>query len=655
MSNLTNSSITQISIKRLSGKAMTNGNDTIGQEPFGSFIQQVNSTIFATPLPNNPSQNQSIIQSASGQPEGNGSVIFAEFDLVPIGTQYQNSSGVDSVSSLAEQLVFGADIGDIDTGNTLTYHAYALQLTSNFEDSASVAGFGGRAATTVSLGNDPFSNGFISTGSNQFQLVPEYVSTLTDGNPYKPIVLDYQGISITTNDAISYYLDTAAGILFIQNPTSVALANEAGNPQKVRAFLYVGQYQDEISGGDTGEGFPFSGDAVITGSLLVSGSSPTVTVTGSVEVTNGITGSLYGTASFATGLVPELFEIPEIASTGSGLVVSSSNLPFPTHNAIKIGNTELVDFTNGYFMINIASNIGLVWSGSAGGIAQLGQNDFRFKRNTAYNNFISDVDKFEIYREETQNTNTKVFSVQRTGSAAGDTFISGGLQLPNLPEEDSLSRVITIDNSGNLAYTSSLYFATATSFQTVLGVAGVNSTAISDLTAQTSSYITEAETGSMLEPYLLSSQTSSGFNELVIDNGSNGGDLTVNGNLYVYGNATELQVSKLNVEDRFILLNSGSVGGTHEGGIIVQTNANGSGSAIFYEQSTNRWMVAQSSSVGANDSNITVAGTTDYIVTVSASAGSPVGAPPNFGNGNDNVSVGQMYVNLTDHDIYIYA
>ena len=49
-------------------------------------------------------------------------------------------------------------------------------------------------------------------------------------------------------------------------------------------------------GGGTGAGFPFSGSAVITGSLLVSGSG--FIVTGSLNAAS-ITGSLRGTASWA--------------------------------------------------------------------------------------------------------------------------------------------------------------------------------------------------------------------------------------------------------------------------------------------------------------------------------------------------------------------
>lgn len=64
-------------------------------------------------------------------------------------------------------------------------------------------------------------------------------------------------------------------------------------------------------------------------------------------------------------------------------------------------------------------------------------------------------------------------------------------------------------------------------------------------------------------------------------------DVTINGDLTVNGDLTYLNVTNLYVEDRFILLNSGSL--TGDGGIIVQhTNAD-EGRALFYEDTSNRW------------------------------------------------------------------
>jgi len=135
------------------------------------------------------------------------------------------------------------------------------------------------------------------------------------------------------------------------------------------------------------------------------------------------------------------------------------------------------------------------------------------------------------------------------------------------------------------------------------------------------------------------------------------GDLLVYGSASFFGSSSFINVQNLAIEDKFILLNSGSKGTpSHEGGIIIQTSASADnvfGTAIFYDQDANRWMVARSSSVAANATSITTGATTDYIVTVSASAGTPTGTPVNFGTTNH--FYGQMYIQTDTSDIYIYA
>jgi hypothetical protein len=68
------------------------------------------------------------------------------------------------------------------------------------------------------------------------------------------------------------------------------------------------------------------------------------------------------------------------------------------------------------------------------------------------------------------------------------------------------------------------------------------------------------------------------------------GDLTVGGDLTVNGDVTYLNVTNLYVEDRFILLNSGSTSG--DGGIIIQSGSADQGKAFFYDESENRWAYA---------------------------------------------------------------
>lgn len=92
-----------------------------------------------------------------------------------------------------------------------------------------------------------------------------------------------------------------------------------------------------------------------------------------------------------------------------------------------------------------------------------------------------------------------------------------------------------------------------------------------------------------------------------------GNNLTVNNDLIVLGNTVTLNTSNILVEDRYILLNSGSLGSSIEGGIIVQSGSNSSGSALLYSTvgSANRWAF-----VDGLASNATTATPTAYVAQV---------------------------------------
>lgn len=71
-------------------------------------------------------------------------------------------------------------------------------------------------------------------------------------------------------------------------------------------------------------------------------------------------------------------------------------------------------------------------------------------------------------------------------------------------------------------------------------------------------------------------------------NGSTfGNDVTVAGNLTVLGDVIQLQIANLNVEDRFIYLNSGS--STGDGGLVVSSGSAGNGVAYGWDDSAARW------------------------------------------------------------------
>lgn len=126
-------------------------------------------------------------------------------------------------------------------------------------------------------------------------------------------------------------------------------------------------------------------------------------------------------------------------------------------------------------------------------------------------------------------------------------------------------------------------------------------------------------------------------------------DLTVGGNLVVEGTTTVLETENLLVEDRFILLASGSTSGV-DGGIVVQNTTGGTGNAYYYDANANRW----SYNTGTSHTATSVV-PEQYAVTVSGSSDQdPDTVPYDFGNSATN-RIGMMHINRTTEEIWIYA
>jgi hypothetical protein len=356
-----------------------------------------------------------------------------------------------------------------------------------------------------------------------------------------------------------------------------------------------------------------------------SGSLPALIISGGLSVNGGITGSLLGTASFvvsashaltASFINPTQFIIPEMGITGSGLIVSASQSS-GVANGIKIGNHEVLDLVN-TFRINVnGSNTNptalsdfIITSNNnavTGSIVNFSQNYFAFTERPGpsgvlqgYYNFRANSTDFVVYKSESLNTDATIaFDVNRV---TGKLYASGGADL-----------------SGS------------TNIQNDLAVGGT-----------------------------LSAGGASTLNSLTVTNLTTlNGNLVVNGTASFFGSASFVNVDNLLVEDKFILLNSGALGSpANEGGIIVQTTSSAgvaAGTALFYDQTTNRWMAARSSSVDFNATSIAIGATTDYVVTVSASAGAPSSGSTPLNFGTTNHYYGQMYIQTDTSDIYIYA
>jgi hypothetical protein len=80
------------------------------------------------------------------------------------------------------------------------------------------------------------------------------------------------------------------------------------------------------------------------------------------------------------------------------------------------------------------------------------------------------------------------------------------------------------------------------------------------------------------------------------------GNVSITGTLFVDGTTTTINSTNLNIEDKFILLNSGSTGGSPiEGGIVVQSGSNGVGNAFYWDSLTARWSVEAGASATTGD------------------------------------------------------
>lgn len=133
-------------------------------------------------------------------------------------------------------------------------------------------------------------------------------------------------------------------------------------------------------------------------------------------------------------------------------------------------------------------------------------------------------------------------------------------------------------------------------------------------------------------------------------NASISGDATITGNLSVAGTASFSNTTSLLIADKFALLASGSTTLT-DGGIIIQSAANGTGTAFYLEASSTgtygRFAVTGSLHAGASTATVD-----EYMVTVKQASGIPSAAPTFGDTGN---GYGNMYINSSNSDIYIYA
>jgi len=140
--------------------------------------------------------------------------------------------------------------------------------------------------------------------------------------------------------------------------------------------------------------------------------------------------------------------------------------------------------------------------------------------------------------------------------------------------------------------------------------------------------------------------------------GRSGITTTINGDLDVNGTLTTIDTTNLQIKDRFIQVASGSTSSTN-GGLIVNTTADGSGSAFYYDGDVDRWSLTKAGDTGHTDLSVSPR---QFVTTVSQSAVPPGATPNDFGN-SDASRRGMIHIQTADDadtksvegDIWIYS
>jgi len=130
-----------------------------------------------------------------------------------------------------------------------------------------------------------------------------------------------------------------------------------------------------------------------------------------------------------------------------------------------------------------------------------------------------------------------------------------------------------------------------------------------------------------------------------------GNNLTVTGDLTVNGTTTTINTTNLLVEDKFILLASGSTSAT-DGGIVIQSAAGGTGYAFGYDDTTDRWVYqdALSGTATAFGTITAYSNTTQY----GTAASKPSDATgPAYGGAS--AGYGNTWVSTDTGEIWMYS
>ena len=395
--------------------------------------------------------------------------------------------------------------------------------------------------------------------------------------------------------------------------------------------------------------------------VVVSGSAPQFTAiqvdnltTGQVVIGGGSAGNLSTTAVNGTGNIVATTNASGLVHSGSfsgsysgdGSGLSGVAASFPLTQKTPVLTTDKVFINDGTSKFVTVSQLSSAsWTGVSGDITISGTGTAAIGSGVVTSTMILNGTILDA------DVNASAAIAYTKISFAGSNIVSGSSQISytgitNIPAGivSGAAQIVpllpagTVSGSSQISYTglsnipsgivsASVLSGPAVQGQVLLTTNGVAGTAVAINSLGTSGTPT--------------------FASATISN-----DLTVQGNLAVNGTTTFINTTNTYVKDQFLLLNSGSAA-LGDAGIIAQYNAAGSGSALFLESTAagtyGRWAMAYDL-LG----NVTSATPDEFVVSVKSAAGvAAIANAPTWGGASNGQ--GNMYINSSNSDIYIYA
>ena len=405
-----------------------------------------------------------------------------------------------------------------------------------------------------------------------------------------------------------------------------------------------------------------SGDMKLAGDLIVSGGDITLGSTsifsgGDTTSLNNIDALDATTEATVEAAIDTLSNLTTTGTLNSGAISSGFGAIDIGTSTLNAGNTT-VDT-----LVNDSSVAGSRVTGSFSGSFVGDGTNLDLSSNSTIGSemfkTISVAGQDNVVAESNADTLTLVGStgITITTTAASDTVTLTAASIPNSALSNStISGVALGSNLNDLTVDdTTINLNSGTTF---------NGSAARTISAKTAA-ISDGGTGLATADQIHTFYTAGGSNLATALNTDLGGDFTignqssdtatfsggvvVTGNLDVNGTLTTINSTNLAVTDKFIIAASGSSSG--DGGLIIETNGAGSGTAFGYDDSAKRWGLTKEDDTAQNATSISPR---QFVVSVSGSAASPSGNPSDFGTGTAD-RIGMMHVNTSNGEIWIYS